>query len=139
MARMFRHPAALAFALPLVFATMPSRSSAALDMVVGARQVVKNEPVSACNTKAKNTLNSLLQDAGEVGGGDTGEWKAYGKYDASGYASAAAAIHCYPVDTGYVVTFTCAVQVPPSADTAASLCDKLSAAFAGGRAAAMQR
>lgn len=118
---------------------VPSPSSAALDMVVGARQIVKNEPLSACNTKAKNALNTLLQDAAEVGGGDTGEWKAYGKYDASGYASAAAAIHCYPVDTGYVVTFTCAVQMPPSADTAASLCDKLTAAFGGGKAAAMQR
>lgn len=138
MARTSRHPALLAFASAFALAVVPSTSSAALDMVVGARQVVKSEPVSACNTKAKNALNSVLQDASEVGGGDTGEWKAYGAPDASGSSSAAAAIHCYPADTGYIVTFTCAVQMPPNQDSAAALCSKLSAAFGGSNASAMR-
>jgi hypothetical protein len=102
-------------------------------MYVGARQVVKNQPVSACNSSAKNALNSVLQGAAEIGTGDTGEWKAYGPPDSSGNSFAAAAIHCYPLDeSGYVVTFTCAAQVPPNADTANALCSKLTAAFGSG-------
>jgi hypothetical protein len=128
--RIFRHRSTLlAFLSAVVLVATPLASRAALDVAVGAREVVKSEPLSSCNTKAKNALNSVLQDAAEVGGGDTGEWKAYGAPDAAGNSSAAAAIHCYPVDTGYLVTFTCAVQMPPNSDNAATLCSKLSAAF----------
>jgi hypothetical protein len=130
--------APLTVGLTLVLNMAPAASHAALDMVVGARQVVKNEPVSACNSKARDALNSVLTDAAEVGAGDTGEWKAYSAPDASGHSSAAAAIHCYPLDdvSGYLVTFTCAAQVPPNADSAAVLCTKLTQAFGGGKAQA---
>ncbi len=111
-------------------ATLPAR--AALDMAVGARKIVKSQPVSSCNAAAKSALNSVLQDASEVGTGDTGEWRAYAPADASGHSSAGAAVHCYPLDDGYVVTFTCAVQTPPSTDTASALCTKLATAFGGG-------
>jgi hypothetical protein len=120
-------------AVALGVSATPSR--AALDMVVGARQIVKNAPLSDCNSKAKAALNAVLQDAAEVGSGDTGEWQAYGAPDQSGHPSSAAAVHCYPIDTGYVVTFTCAVQVPPNVDTASALCTKLATAF-GGKATA---
>jgi hypothetical protein len=123
--------ALLAAGCVVVLVLTPAKSLAALDVAVGARQIVKNEPVSTCNTKAKNALDAVLQDAAEVGSGDTGEWKAYGAPDASGQSSSAAAIHCYPVDNGYVVTFTCAVETQPNADTAAALCGKLSTAFGG--------
>ena len=121
----------LAVGIALTIGLMPAPLPAALDMVIGARQVVKSEPISSCNTKARTALNAVLVDAAEVGAGDTGEWKAYGTPDASGHSSAAAAIHCYPLDDGYVVTFTCAVQVPPNTDSANTLCGKLSQAFGG--------
>lgn len=137
MARTFHLRVALiAGCLVLAFEAAPAASLAALDMVIGARQVVKNEPVSACNTKARSALDAVLVDASEVGSGDTGEWKASSAPDSSGHSSAAAAIHCYPLDDGYVVTFTCAVQVPAYADSASSLCTKLAQAFTGGKAEA---
>lgn len=132
----FAYRAAL-FAIAGVFlcgmATAPSL--AALDMFIGARQIVKDQPISDCNAKARRALNAVLQDAEEIGSGDTGEWKATGVPDASGHASSAAAVHCYPLGADYLVTFTCAVQVQPNADTASSLCAKLTAAF-GTKAAA---
>jgi hypothetical protein len=115
--------------LALGAATLPA--PAALDMAVGARKVVKSQPISSCNAAAKNALNSVLQDASEIGTGDTGEWRAYGPADSDGHSSTAGAIHCYPLDDGYVVTFTCAVQLP-STDTASALCTKLATAFGGG-------
>jgi len=117
--------AACAVAFGMTTATSP----AALDFAVGARTVVKSEPVSNCNAQARKTLDAVLQDAAEVGSGDTGEWRAYAPPDASGQSSAAAAIHCYPLDDGYLVTFTCAVQVPPNPDSANALCTKLATAF----------
>ncbi len=116
-------------ALALGGATLPAR--AALDLAVGARKVVKNQPVSSCNAAAKSALSSVLSDASEIGTGDTGEWRGYAAADSSGNSSAAAAVHCYPLDDGYVVTFTCAVEVPPSTDTASALCTKLATAFGG--------
>lgn len=125
--------AAFAIGLALSFGLAQASAPAALDMVVGARKVVKNEPVSSCNTKAKNALNAVLQGALEVGTGDTGEWKAYGAPDASGNSFAAAAVHCYPLDDvkGYLATFTCAAQTPPNPDTASAICEKLNGAFGG--------
>lgn len=122
-----------AFACALGASSAPA--PAALDMYVGARTVVPNEPVADCSAKAKNALNAVLQNAFEAGEG-TGQWLAYGPPDYSGHANATAAIHCYPVDNGYVVTFTCAVDVPPNPDSASALCAKLTAAF-GGKTAAL--
>jgi len=119
-------------ALALGAVTLPA--PAALDLAVGARKVVKNQPVSSCNAAAKSALNSALTDAAEVGSGDTGEWRAYAAPDSAGHSSAAAAVHCYPLDDGFVVTFTCAVETPPSTDTASALCSKLAAAFSPGGA-----
>jgi hypothetical protein len=115
-------------AIALAFGTLAAPASASLDMAIGARKVVKSEPISSCNQKAKTALNSLLENASEIGEG-TGEWKAYAAPDHTGNPPAAAAVHCYPIDNGYVVTFTCAVQSPPYQDTAAGLCTKLATAF----------
>jgi hypothetical protein len=116
-------------ALALGAATLPAR--AALDMTLGAQKVVKNQPISSCNASAKSALTALFGDASEVGSGDTGEWSAYGFRDPSNHPAAAAAVHCYPLDNGYVVTFTCAVEAPPAPDTASALCTKLAAGFGG--------
>ncbi|HTU81122.1 MAG TPA: hypothetical protein VMF61_03275 [Candidatus Acidoferrales bacterium] len=118
--------AALAIALVSWFSAAPARAD--LSMVVGPKTVVPNEPVSACSAKAKSALNAVLQNAFEAGDG-TNQWLAYGQLDSSGHSSETAAIHCYPLDTGYVVTFTCAAQVPPNPQTADTLCKKLVDAF----------
>jgi len=120
--------ASFAVALVLNVGLLTAVAPAEIEMVIGARTTVANEPVSDCSAKAKTALNAVLQNAFEAGEG-TGQWLAYGPLDSSGHSSATAAIHCYPVDTGYVVTFTCAVEVPPNPDTATNLCTKLAAAF----------
>lgn len=119
--------------LSLALGVTGTGARAALDMAVGARKIVRNEPVSSCNAKAKSALDAVLTNAVEVGSGDTGEWKAYATPDSSGNSFAAAAIHCYPLDnvSGYLVTFTCAAQTPPNADTASAICDKIAGAFGG--------
>jgi len=124
-----RRAALFSAACAVAFGATTTTSRAALDFAVGARTVVKGEPVSNCNAQARKTLDAVLQDAAEVGSGDTGEWRAYAAPDASGHSSAVAAIHCYPLDDGYLATFTCAVQVPPNPDSAIALCTKLATAF----------
>lgn len=109
-------------------ALVTAAAPAAVDMTVGTREVVQNHPLSDCSSRAKNALSSVLQNAAEAGVG-TGQWLAYGPADASGASTSAAAIHCFPLDKGYVVTFTCAVQTPPNADTASALCTKITGAF----------
>lgn len=124
---------AVALAAGSLLATAPALAD--LQTVVGARTVVTGEPVATCGVKAKAALDSVLQNAFETDTG-SGEWLAYGAPDRSGNDTSAAAIHCYPVGAGYVVTFTCAAQVPPNPDTAATICTKLVAAFPGAKAAA---
>jgi hypothetical protein len=101
-------------------------------MNVGAAKVVQSQPVSACNNAAKSALNSVLQNAVELGSGDTGEWEAFAAPDSANGSTAAAAIDCYPLAGGYLATFTCAAQVPPSVDSATALCTKLATAFDAG-------
>ncbi|MDQ2865428.1 MAG: hypothetical protein M3R51_04325 [Candidatus Eremiobacteraeota bacterium] len=117
----------------MVLVSAPAPAS--IDLVVGSRTVVANAPIADCNTKAKGALTAVLHYAFDVKPG-TGQWFAYGPRDADGKSSAAAAVQCYPVNTGYVVTFTCSAEVPPSPDTASVLCTKLTAAFGSGASAA---
>lgn len=113
----------------LVAVVPPLEAPAALDMALGTRKVVENQPVSACNQAARSALTSVFGGAQELGSGDTGEWQAYNAGDTANGVTESGAVHCYPVGSGYVVTFTCAAQVPPSTDTAAAMCSKISAAF----------
>lgn len=132
MARMFPTRAVIfAVGLALAFGLAGRPAPAALDVVVGSRNVVKNEPLSSCNNKASKALISVLGRAAEYG--DTGSWLGSGEADTSGNSFAAGAIHCYPLDAinGYVVTFTCAAQTPPSTETASVICDQLATAFGG--------
>ena len=114
----------------LLFGVAGAPAQAALDVVVGARNVVPNAPVSSCDSKASAALTSVLGRAAEIG--DTHEWKGAGAVDAAGSSFAAAAVHCYPLDgTGYVVTFTCAAQAPPAPESASVICSQLAENFGG--------
>lgn len=122
--------AVMAAALALAFGIAGTPARAALDMVVGARNVVKNEPLSSCDSKASRALISVLGKSAEIG--DTHEWEAMGAVDTAGSSFAAAAVHCYPLDgSGYVVTFTCAAQTPPAPETASVICSQLADKFGG--------
>jgi hypothetical protein len=116
------------FCTALIAALAASALPAAADLqtVIGARATVTGESVATCGAKAKTALDTVLSGAFESESG-SGEWLAYGGTD----TSQAAAVHCYTVGNGYVVTFTCAAQIPPSLQTASVLCDKLAAAFPG--------
>lgn len=131
MARRFARIALVASGVALAVGLAGRPAPAALDMVIGDKTVVKNAPLSACNSKAQSALNTVLGKAAEYG--DTGNWEGYGATDSSGNSFATAAIHCYPLDavSGYLVTFTCAAQTPPATETASTICTKLAAAFGG--------
>ncbi|MFY9710905.1 MAG: hypothetical protein WBD57_00510 [Candidatus Cybelea sp.] len=126
--KMLRHRTVLLSAGLLVAVVPPLQAPAALDMALGTRKVVENQPVSACNQAARSALTSVFGGAQELGS-DTGEWQAYNAGDTANGVTESGAVHCYPVGNGYVVTFTCAAQVPPSTETAAAMCSKISAAF----------
>ncbi len=134
MARISRRcVAAFAVAVVLDFALVSTSAFAAVEMSIGSRAIVPNAPVSQCSAKAKSALNSVLQGGAAEAGENTGQWLSYGPADSSGNSSSAAAIHCYPIDHGYVATFTCAVESPVNPESASALCTKLTSAFGGGK------
>ncbi|MBV8372065.1 MAG: hypothetical protein JOY69_02290 [Candidatus Eremiobacteraeota bacterium] len=126
MNRTHRRFATAVSALVASTALLAAPARAEILIVIGDSMTVTSAPIADCNAKAKTALNSVLQSAGDNG---SGVWLAYGPPDSSGHASASAAIHCFPLDNGYNVSFTCAVEVPPNPDTADALCKKLIAAF----------
>lgn len=132
----FRSRVALVAAFALAFGLTPVAARAALDMADGSRKVVDNEPRSACNSRAAAALQVVLGGAAQVGE-DSGEWEAYGPPGVNVGPAAAAAVHCYPVGAGYLVTFTCAVELPYNPDPASVLCTKLEAAFDAAKTAAI--
>lgn len=132
MNRTHRRIAIAAVALLTCVSFLTARAPAGILIAIGDSITVTNEPISDCNAKAKTALDSVLQNAGDNG---AGVWLAYGPPDSSGHASATATVHCYPIDNGYNVSFTCAVEVPPNPDTATTLCTKLAAAFPSQKAA----
>lgn len=123
--------AAVAALSTVTLASLPLKAPAALDMYVGIRKAVTGQPLSACNSAARSALTTVQLGAQELGSG-TGEWEGYGATDTMNGSTQAAAIHCYPLPGGYLVTFTCAAQVPPSLDSASTLCAKLATAFGVG-------
>jgi hypothetical protein len=117
---------AAAVAGALALGSAPARAS--LDTVIGPRTTVENKPFADCSARAKAALQSTMQNAFEAGAG-SGEWIGVGRIAAGADASSSAVIECHPTGTGYAASFTCAAEIPPSPDTAASLCNKLYAAF----------
>jgi len=99
---------------------------AALDMAIGDKKTVSNQSDSDCNTRAQAALTSVLARPDEI---NPGEWRAIAKVEPPATPPQAASIHCFPDGNGYTATFECAVEIPPSAMSAADLCSKLGAAF----------
>jgi hypothetical protein len=126
--RLLQRIGVLTAGIVLAMSATALRAPAALDMALGDRRVVDNQPVSACDASAKAALTQVVSNAAEASPG-SGEWVGYEPATGPDGIVATAAIHCFPVGGGYVVTFTCATQVPPNPDSASSLCGKLSAAF----------
>ncbi|MBV8491271.1 MAG: hypothetical protein JO199_12145, partial [Candidatus Eremiobacteraeota bacterium] len=103
---------------------------AAVEMSTGIRYVIPTGPVSECSSKAAAALNAYMQTATEATPG-SGEWLAFGPQGGVGSPTSAAAVHCYAAGQGYVVTFTCVVQIPENPYTANDLCLDVAHNFSG--------
>lgn len=114
-------------ALALAMGATALRAPAALDMALGDRKVVENQPVSACDASARTALTQVVDNATEIGA--SSQWVGAAPATGPDGITATAVIHCVGTGSGYIVTFTCATQVPPNSDSAGALCAKLSAAF----------
>jgi hypothetical protein len=122
---MRRFTLALAFLMLLSSAAAPG----AVSMSTGIRYVIPEGSLQECSTKAQTALNAYLQGAAESPAG-SGDWLAFGPIGGHGPSTAAAAVRCTPVDKGYVVTFTCAVQIGNPYD-ANALCLDIAHNFSG--------
>jgi hypothetical protein len=118
---------ALAFGVP---------APAAVDMSVGIRHVSPDGSAQECSAKAKAALSAFLQGATESSAG-SGEWIASAQNQQAGAVTAAATVRCYPLTKGYVVTFTCAVQLPENPFGADALCLDVAHKFYGGAITAL--
>jgi hypothetical protein len=105
-------------------------ANAGVDMSVGIRYVINSGTVDQCGAKAKTALNAYLQNATEKSPG-SGEWQAYGPPNKSGQTTASAIVRCDTVGQGYVVTFTCAVEMPGNPFGADDLCRDIAHNFSG--------
>ncbi len=120
---------ALAFfvALALAFALVSAPAGATLDTAIGAHVSVPDKSVEDCSVKARDVLTGIMQSVVEAGDG-SGIWIGSSKTDGAIYS--AAVIECHPGDpAGFTAAFTCMVQTPPTTDSAATLCNKLTAAY----------
>lgn len=107
----------------------PSPARASIDMAVGARGSAVNASSDACSASANAALTTAMGHPAVEAGTGTGQWLGFGANDSNGNPTASAAIHCYPVGTGYVVTVTCATERGAGSETAAALCARIEKAF----------
>ncbi len=103
---------------------------AAVEMSTGIRYVIPSGSADDCSAKAKTALTAYLQNVTEQSTG-SGEWIATGPLGVNGPSTAAAVVRCYPVGKGYVVTFTCVVQIPGNPYPADALCLDVAHNFSG--------
>jgi hypothetical protein len=107
-----------------------STTPAAVEMSTGIRYVIPSGSADDCSAKAKAALAAYLGSPTEqVSGG--GEWIATGPLGVTGPSTAAAVVRCFPVGKGYVVTFTCVVQIPGNPYAADALCLDVAHNFSG--------
>jgi hypothetical protein len=120
------------FAGALVFSALlcVSAAPAAVSMSTGIRYVIPTGSAEDCSAKAKTALNAYLQNATEQVSG-SGEWIATGPQGVTGPSTAAGVVRCFPVGKGYVVTFTCVVQIPGNPYPADALCLDVAHNFSG--------
>ena len=107
-----------------------SAAPAAVEMSTGIRYVIPAGSADDCSAKAKTALNAYLQNATEQVSG-SGEWIASGPQGVTGPSTASAVVRCFPVGKGYVVTFTCVVQIPGNPYPADALCLDVAHNFSG--------
>jgi hypothetical protein len=119
--------AAALIAAALICSTV---AHAGVQMSTGIRYVVPTGTVAECSTKAQTALAAYLGTPTEKTPG-SGEWMAYGAVGKSGTPQSSAVVRCNAVDTGYVVTFTCAVQMPGSPYASDALCLDIAHNFSG--------
>lgn len=122
---LFTFACVLALALPTIVA------SASVDFSAGIRYVSPSGTLEDCSAKAKAALETYLPGATESSPG-SGEWIALGQNIRTGAASSAAAVRCYGLPKGYVVTFTCSALVPANPFGANPLCLDIAHKFYGG-------
>jgi hypothetical protein len=124
------------FALALMLGLLASSATApaAVDMTTGIRYTFADGTMAQCGTKAAAALNAYLQNATETPPG-SGDWIATGPIGVNGpqAVTASGTVHCYPSPSGsgYVVTFSCAVQTPENPYRAGPLCLDIAHNFSG--------
>lgn len=113
-----------------------SGAPASVDISVGLRHVSPDGTLADCSDKAKASLDAFLQDATESSAG-SGDWLAHSQNGIAGTPTATAAVRCYALPKGYVVTFTCVAQLPDNPYTADALCLDVAHKFYGGAITAL--
>lgn len=104
---------------------------ASVDLTAGIRYVSTSGTLQDCGAKAKASLDAYLSSVTESSPG-SGDWLGLGQNGAIGVATSAAAVRCYALPKGYVVTFTCAAQLPANPYGASALCLDVAHKFYGG-------
>jgi hypothetical protein len=130
-ARLWRRASLTVLALIVSIVWARTDSPAAVDMSVGIRHVSPDGSLTDCGSKAKASLDAFLRGAAESSPG-SGEWLAYSSNGVAGTPTGAATVRCYALSKGYVVTFTCVVQLPDSPYGADALCLDVAHKFYGG-------
>jgi len=120
--------AGFAVALAVNVILTSASAPAAIDVAVATRITVTNQPMGDCSMRAKNALTTVMQNATEAGAG-SGHWFGVGRINSQTPVSASAVVECHADAGGYSASITCAAEVPPNPDTAATLCQKLTTAF----------
>lgn len=113
-----------------------ARAPAAVEMSTGIRHVSEEGSSAECSAKARAALNAFLSGATESSP-SSGEWLASAQNALAGAVTASATVRCYPLAKGYVVTFTCAVQLPENPYGADALCLDIAHKFYGGALTAL--
>lgn len=120
------------FAIALIVAVLSSAAGApaAVEMSTGIRYPIPSGTIADCGTKAKKALDAYLTGAAESSPG-SGDWLATGPIGASSVPTASAVVRCADAGKGYVVTFTCVVQLPENPYNATALCLDVAHNFSG--------
>lgn len=123
--------------LPLLFAIVaaatliPAAAPARVELSAGIRYVSQTGTLDDCSAKAKAAIEAYLPGATESSPG-SGEWISIGQNLAIGAPSVAATVRCFGLAKGYVVTFSCAAQLPANPYGAGPLCLNIAHKFYGG-------
>lgn len=129
MSARFRRPLIALLALAVATAACYAPAPAAVQMSTGIRYVMPSGTADDCSTKAKTALSAYLENPSESPPG-SGDWIAIGPVGAMSI-TASGVVRCYPLPKGYVVTFTCIVQMPENPFSADDLCLDLAHNFSG--------